>query len=138
MLVNGNKLVVFISLDGVVRERLPIKTPQPLPGAIDSCNRLMDEPFIETFFVTNRGMSYAKDLEWLCYRMTLNNPRGLIVTPDSGVLFGDILIDDWEQPTNQGLFRGEVIHYGYGETKGWPETMDRILEIHRQNFGSPV
>jgi 5'(3')-deoxyribonucleotidase len=53
----------------------------------------------------------------------------LIISPNKGLLKGDILIDDIVEGKGQEHFEGELIHFGSAKFPDWESVLERVAYI---------
>lgn len=95
---------------------------KPLDGAIETVKRLMESdayaPYILSAPSTRNPLSYAEKREWVECNLGFEFCERLILSPNKGLLKGDLLIDDHTSGKGQHLFEGRVIHFG---SKAFPD-----------------
>jgi 5'-nucleotidase len=129
--------IVYIDMDGVLcdfvsafRDALKhnpsIKFPQsqygffsnlrPIDNAIDSVNELNLNPKYDVYILTSPSvrnpLSYTEKRVWIGDKFGLEFAHKLIISPNKGLLRGDILIDDNISGNGQENFKGTVMEYG--------------------------
>ncbi len=89
---------------------------KPLPNSIDSVKKLIAsakfEPYILTAPSPRNPLSYTEKRVWIEKHFGLDFTEKLIISPNKGLLKGDILIDDITEGKGQEGFEGKLLHFG--------------------------
>jgi 5'(3')-deoxyribonucleotidase len=139
------KKVIYIDMDGVVsnfdkaRENSPLrytspykgrpdripdiyKDLEPIDGAIEAVNQILNNSDFETFFLSTPPWDNPDG--WKHKRLWIEKYFGkaarhkLILSSRKDLNIGDYLIDD-SNHRGQGQFRGEWIHFGSDMFPNW-------------------
>ncbi len=103
----------------------------PLDGAIDSVKKLIASPLFEPYILTapspRNPLSYTEKRVWIEKYFGLNFTEKLIISPNKGLLKGDILIDDITEGKGQEGFEGKLIHFGSVQYPNWESIIETLL-----------
>lgn len=146
---------VYIDLDGVVadfdkaREEHPLgkitpykgrpdKIPgiyenlEPIAGAIDSVNRLLDTPHFDVYFLSTAPWDNPE--AWMHKRLWIDKHfetkkirKRLILSHHKHLLIGDYLIDD-RKFNGASEFTGEWLHFGSEKFPQWKSVMEYLFK----------
>ena len=144
---------VYIDLDGVVadfdkaREEHPLSkiTPykgrpdkipgiyenlEPIAGAIDSVNQLLDTPHFDVYFLSTAPWDNPE--AWMHKRLWIDKHfetkkirKRLILSHHKHLLIGDYLIDD-RRFNGASEFTGEWLHFGSKRFTDWNAVIDYL------------
>jgi len=145
------RLRIYIDMDGVVADfdkaarehpdfgkkgfrpdlTLDFTKFEPIPGAIEAVNKLVDAGH-EVLFASTAPWDYpeswAQKRIWIAEHFPKMRKK-LILTARKDLLIGDILIDDTTY-RGQRDFNGTFIHFGIGHNKmNWPQITDVIQQM---------
>jgi 5'(3')-deoxyribonucleotidase len=116
------------------------KYPQKLPGffasfepiidAVKSVNELRSEHdvWIATAPSVRNPNSYTDKRLLIEKTFDYDFCKKLIITPNKGLLKGDVLIDDYDHGRGQENFEGELIHFGSSDYPNWQSIMKYFNE----------
>ena len=105
---------------------------KPLPNAIDSVHEL-EKMGYDVWILTRPSvlnpMCYTDKRVWVEEHLGMEFCEKLILCPDKARVgdIGDYLIDDW---CWEG-FKGEQIHFGYGDTSTWKQVIEKFKNIKK-------
>jgi len=147
---------VYIDLDGVVadfdkaREEHPLSkiTPykgrpdkipgiyenlEPIVGAIDSVNQLLDTPHFDVYFLSTAPWDNPE--AWMHKRLWIDKyfetkkiRKRLILSHHKNLLIGDYLIDD-RKFNGASEFTGEWLHFGSEAYPDWNAVINYLKEL---------
>jgi len=102
----------------------------PITGAIESVKKLINsevfEPYVLTAPSTRNPFSYTEKRVWIEKHFGFEFTEKLIISPNKGLLKGDILIDDLISGRGQECFEGDIIQFGSTEYSDWSSVMDYL------------
>lgn len=105
----------------------------PIEGAIESVKKLIDsevfDPFILTAPSTRNPFSYTEKRVWIEKHFGYEFTEKLIISPNKGLLKGDILIDDLVSGRGQEHFEGKILQFGSANYPDWQSVMKFIENI---------
>jgi len=121
------------AFDDAIKETPSISFPQsqfgfyqnlkPIKSAISSALWLLQskdfEPYILTAPSTRNPFSYTEKRVWVENHLGLAFVERLIISPNKGLLKGDLLIDDLAMGRGQENFEGELILFGSSDFPDW-------------------
>jgi 5'(3')-deoxyribonucleotidase len=144
-------MIVYIDMDDVlsdyttafnnaVEETPGIAFPQsqygfyanlaPITEAIESVNILINsekfDPYILTAPSTRNPFSYTEKRVWVERYFGIEFTEKLIISPNKGLLKGDILIDDLISGRGQESFEGKIMQFGSVSYPGWKTVMVQL------------
>jgi 5'(3')-deoxyribonucleotidase len=142
-----NKLTIFLDMDGVLANfekaaslipdvkrpdlHLDFSTFEPMPGAIDAVEKLIDmghDVYIATTPPWDNPSAWAQKRDWVVTWLP-QLKRKMFLTHHKNLLKGDILIDDTTY-RGQKDFEGKFIHFGIGNNKmNWIQITDVIQQM---------
>ena len=103
----------------------------PVEGAIYGINALQSSGKYEVYILTAPSvlnpMCYTEKRIWVEKHLGMAFVHRLIISPDKGLLKGDILIDDRTEGHGQDNFDGKVIQFGGDDTLGWSSIINRLM-----------
>lgn len=104
-----------------------------IPGSKETLLFMADNPdqfdvWILTAPSTRNVLSYSEKRVWVEERLGDKWIDRLIISPNKGLLKGDILIDNETSGRGQELFEGELIHFGSSLYPDW-ESIRRYLNV---------
>ena len=148
------KKIVYIDMDGVIADfdkaknehplatitpykGRPDKIPgifenlDPIEGAIESVNTLLDAPMFDTYFLSTAPWDNPE--AWMHKRLWIDKHfetskirKRLILSHHKQLLMGDYLIDD-RRFNGAQEFTGEWIHFGGERFPGWTEVIEYLI-----------
>ena len=97
----------------------------PLPGAIDSVNRLRElaDVYILSAPSVYNAHSYTEKRIWIEKYFGFDFTDRLILSCYKNLLMGDYLIDDYENGKGQEGFEGELVVFGSDKFPDWNAVM---------------
>jgi 5'(3')-deoxyribonucleotidase len=102
----------------------------PITGAIESVERIINlerfDPYILTAPSTKNPFSYTEKRVWIEKYFGIEFTEKLIISPNKGLLKGDILIDDLISGRGQENFEGEVMQFGSVSFPDWKTVMAQL------------
>lgn len=105
---------------------------QPLEGGIETAMALLRsdkyDPYILSAPSVQNPFSYTEKREWVEKHLGFAYCERLILSPNKGLLKGDILIDDQPQGRGQENFEGQFILFGSENFPNW-KTVRQYLEL---------
>ena len=141
-------MIVYIDMDDVlcdytaafnkaIKEMPSIAFPQsqygfyanlaPITGAIESVQKLINsegfDPYILTAPSTRNPFSYTEKRVWIEKYFGIEFTEKLIISPNKGLLKGDILIDDLISGRGQESFEGQIMQFGSVSYPNWKAVM---------------
>ena len=98
---------------------------EPIEGALHFLDELTNyyEVWICTRCSSMNPMSYAEKAQWVKQHLGFAWVNALIITPDKGMIKGDILVDD----SQWSLFGGDQILFHH-ETNNWFKIIKQLKE----------
>lgn len=103
---------------------------EPIDDAIHALNILIIsniyDPYILTAPSSRNPFSYIEKRTWLKRYFGSSFKNKLIMSPNKGLLKGDILIDDMIKGKGQELFEGRLIHFGSIEYPTWESILTKL------------
>jgi 5'-nucleotidase len=148
--------IVYIDLDGVVADfekgrkghsmenitpykgnpdKLPglFKDLDPIEGAIESVNKLLDAPQFDVYFLSTAPWDNPE--AWMHKRLWIDQHfetkkirKRLILSHQKHLMIGDYLIDD-RKNNGASEFRGEWLHFGSDSFPDWGSVLDYLNKI---------
>ena len=143
-LAHDGKCIVFIDMDDTLCDytgaylraknaypglQFPQSEPgfylnlEPLAGAIEGFQHIWNLPGMEVYILTAPSVmnphSYSEKRQWVERHLGLEVAYRLILSPNKGLLLGDILIDDNLSGKGQEYFQGAVYHFGSERHPNW-------------------
>ena len=104
----------------------------PITGAIDGVNALRNRPGFDVYVLTapstRNPCCYTEKRIWIENHFDYPFTKKLIISPNKGLLKGDILIDDRVDGKGQENFEGQIIHFGSKQFPDWDAVL-RHFEI---------
>lgn len=111
----------------------------PLQGAFEALAYLRDsevfEPYIATAPSFMNPMSYTEKRVWIEEHGGEYYIERFAITPNKGLLKGDILIDDLDCGRGQELFEGTLFHFGTEGFSNWDEVMLALKQVEKDALG---
>lgn len=102
----------------------------PITGAIESVLKLINsekfDPYILTAPSTRNPFSYTEKRVWIEKYFGIEFTEKLIISPNKGLLKGDILIDDLISGRGQESFEGKIIQFGSVSYPDWKTVMVQL------------
>jgi len=102
----------------------------PIKDAINSVNKLIQsaqfDPYILTAPSIRNPFSYTEKRVWIEQHFGIAFTEKLILSPNKGLLKGDILIDDQVAGRGQESFEGELIQFGSANYLDWHSVMSTL------------
>lgn len=99
----------------------------PIQGAIKSAQKLLKTEQFDSYILTAPSimnpLSYTEKRVWVENHLGMQFVERLIISPDKGLLRGDILIDDLIAGRGQERFAGKIIQFGSGDFPDWGSVM---------------
>lgn len=145
----SRNIIVYIDMDGVLcdffgalrshrKQHSSIQFPhsklgffenlEPISGAIDSVNKLIEhseyDPWILTAPSTRNAHCYTEKRNWIQNHFGYEFTKKLIISPNKSLLMGDYLIDDYIEGKGQENFKGELIHFGSEQYPDWDSVLN--------------
>lgn len=103
---------------------------QPIDGAIDAIKTLLLRADIEVFILTapsiKNPLCYTEKRIWVEKWLGMAMVERLIISPNKGILRGDILIDDHNSGNGQEHFKGRMILFGSEDYPDWRSVINRL------------
>lgn len=152
--MQGENMIVYIDMDDVlcdysiafnnaIKETPSIAFPQsqygfyanlvPITGAIESVHKLINsekfDPYILTAPSTRNPFSYTEKRVWIEKYFGIEFTEKLIISPNKGLLKGDILIDDLISGRGQEGFEGQMMQFGSACYPDWSAVMKKLLSL---------
>ena len=156
---NGN-IVIYVDMDGVLCNYMKafeadlLKTPQiaypqsqygffaklePIDGALDAMKMLWEDPCVEVWLLTSPStknpLSYTEKRAWVGEHLGEHFAERLVLSPNKGLLKGDLLVDDIEEGNGQEDFEGMLLHFGSEDCTNWCEAMYLIASLVASKLG---
>lgn len=105
----------------------------PITEAIESVQKLINsekfDPYILTAPSTRNPFSYTEKRVWIEKYFGFEFTEKLIISPNKGLLKGDILIDDLISGRGQENFVGKVMQFGSADYPDWNAVMEKLLSL---------
>jgi 5'(3')-deoxyribonucleotidase len=102
----------------------------PITGAIESVQKLINsekfDPYILTAPSTRNPFSYTEKRVWIEKYLGVEFTEKLIISPNKGLLKGDILIDDLVEGRGQEGFEGKLIQFGSADYSDWESVLAQL------------
>ena len=102
----------------------------PITGAIESVQKLINsekfDPYILTAPSTRNPFSYTEKRVWIEKYFGVEFTVKLIISPNKGLLKGDILIDDLISGRGQENFEGKIMQFGSADYPDWKTVIARL------------
>ena len=102
----------------------------PITEAIESVQKLINsekfDPYILTAPSTRNPFSYTEKRVWVERYFGIEFTEKLIISPNKGLLKGDILIDDLISGRGQESFEGKIMQFGSVSYPGWKTVMVQL------------
>jgi 5'-nucleotidase len=102
----------------------------PIIGAIESVQKLINlekfDPYILTAPSTRNPFSYTEKRVWIEKYFGIEFTEKLIISPNKGLLKGDILIDDLISGRGQENFEGKIMQFGSVNCLDWKTVMVQL------------
>lgn len=107
------------------------RSMKPLKDAIDITKKLIHSGIYDVWILTSPSVKnpscYTEKREWIEQYFGLEFCRKLIISPDKGLIKGDILIDDRDFGNGKENWSGEFIHFGHGEFETWKDVENYLI-----------
>lgn len=108
----------------------------PIKDAVESVNELIASPQFDVYVLTapspKNPLSYTEKRVWIEKYFGQTFTEKLIISPNKGLLKGDILIDDITQGKGQESFEGQLIHFGSAEFPDWKSVMQYLGTLRKK------
>ena len=105
----------------------------PMSGAIESVNKLLNIEQLDVSILMAPSirnlLSYAEKRVQIERYFSFEFIEKLIISPNKGLLKGDILIDDLIEGRGQENFEGKLIQFGSLQYKNWNSVLDYFDDI---------
>ncbi len=102
----------------------------PVKNGVETVKKMISSkiynPYILTAPSTRNPHSYMEKRIWIENHFDYNFTKKLIISPNKGLLKGDMLIDDIIAGKGQEYFEGDLIHFGSPEFPDWV-TVNNLL-----------
>lgn len=102
----------------------------PLNGALSSMELLyrsrIYDPYILTAPSPKNPLCYTEKRLWIEQWLGYKYVEKLIISPNKGLLIGDILIDDHITGNGQDKFRGRLIQFGSEQFPTWKNVIKEL------------
>ena len=102
----------------------------PITGAIESVQKLINsekfDPYILTAPSTRNPFSYTEKRVWIEKYFGIEFTEKLIISPNKGLLKGDILIDDLISGRGQESFEGKIMQFGSANYFDWKTVIAQL------------
>lgn len=141
--------IIYIDMDDTICQLQPalakarqnnpdIKYPQsvlgffealePIPGAIEAVTELRAKAdiYILTAPSVRNPLCYSEKRLWIEKHFDLDFCHRLIISPNKGLLKGDILVDDYDHGKGQENFTGRLIHFGSEYYPDWGAVLKEL------------
>lgn len=106
----------------------------PITGAIESVKKLIHsklfDPYILTAPSTRNPFSYTEKRVWIEKYFGFEFTEKLIISPNKGLLKGDILIDDLISGRGQESFEGKIMQFGSANYPDWKTVIDQLQKYN--------
>lgn len=106
----------------------------PITGAIESVKKLINskifDPYILTAPSTRNPFSYTEKRVWIEKYFGFEFTEKLIISPNKGLLKGDILIDDLISGRGQESFEGKIMQFGSANYPDWKTVIDQLQKYN--------
>ena len=106
----------------------------PITGAIESVQKLINsekfDPYILTAPSTRNPFSYTEKRVWIEKYLGIEFTEKLIISPNKGLLKGDILIDDLISGRGQESFEGNIMQFGSADYPDWKTVIARLETLN--------
>jgi 5'(3')-deoxyribonucleotidase len=106
----------------------------PITGAIESVQKLIIsekfDPYILTAPSTRNPFSYTEKRVWIEKYFGIEFMEKLILSPNKGLLKGDILIDDLISGRGQESFEGNIIQFGSADYPDWKTVIAQLETLN--------
>jgi 5'-nucleotidase len=106
----------------------------PITGAIESVQKLINsekfDPYILTAPSTRNPFSYTEKRVWIEKYFGIEFTEKLILSPNKGLLKGDILIDDLISGRGQESFEGNIMQFGSADYPDWKTVIARLETLN--------
>lgn len=103
---------------------------EPMKGALEAMEELYESsiynPYILTAPSTLNPLCYTEKRLWVEQWLGYKYVERLIISPNKGLLIGDILIDDHTTGNGQDKFGGRLIHYGSKLFPSWESVLKEM------------
>ncbi len=105
---------------------------KPLPCAVEGFNFLSTSPSLDVYILTAPSVmnphSYSEKRQWVERHLGLDIAYRLIISPNKGLLKGDILIDDNVSGKGQEHFIGEIYQFGSDIYPDWKALVSKFKQ----------
>ena len=102
----------------------------PIKDAISSVQYLIEETPHDIYILTAPAVrnpaSYIEKRLWIEKYFNTELARKLIISPNKGLLKGDILIDDHQTGWGQQHFEGQLYHFGGADYPDWSSILNQL------------
>ena len=142
--MDDKKIVIYVDMDGVLcdfqkafdedlKKTPEIAYPQsqygffaqlePITGALYAMKLLWEDPLVDVWILTapstKNPLSYSEKMSWVREHLGEHFVERLILSPNKGLLKGDLLIDDNVKGNGQEDFEGVFFQFGSESYKDW-------------------
>jgi 5'(3')-deoxyribonucleotidase len=104
----------------------------PITGAVESVKKLINserfDPYILTAPSTRNPFSYTEKRVWIEKYFGIEFTEKLIISPNKGLLKGDILIDDLIEGRGQENFEGKIMQFGSTDYPDWKSVIYELVK----------
>jgi len=115
------------------------KNLKPIEHAQSAVKKLMQSISCEVYILTAPSIynpfSYTEKRLWVEEYLGFHMLKRLIISPDKGLLRGDILIDDQLQGHGQRGFQGQLLNFGSQEYPDWQSVLRKLESLTGEKFG---
>ncbi|MBU2882338.1 hypothetical protein KO520_10205 [Psychrosphaera sp. I2R16] len=103
---------------------------EPMAGALSAMEKLYEsriyDPYILTAPSPLNPLCYTEKRLWVEQWLGYKYVERLIISPNKGLLIGDVLIDDHTTGNGQDQFGGSLIHYGSQRFPSWESVLKEL------------
>ncbi len=104
---------------------------KPIYNAIESVNTLIQSNQYDIYILTAPAVRnpycYMEKRLWIEQYFNLDLAKKLIISPNKGLLIGDILIDDHLTGWGIESFKGKILHFGQAKFPHWQAILAELL-----------
>ena len=102
----------------------------PVEDAVESVKKLIQSKMYDTHILTapsiRNPFSYTEKRIWIEKHFGINFTQKLIISPNKGLLKGDILVDDNISGHGQENFDGKLIEFGSNLYPNWKAVLQHL------------
>lgn len=102
----------------------------PIKNAVESMNLLAEaseyDPYILTAPSTRNPLCYTEKRVWIEKHLGYHFVKKLIISPNKGLLKGDLLIDDNISGKGQENFEGKIFQFGSLQFPDWLAILNEL------------